>query len=75
MPQNWASPGCWVVRAIETFLGKLRWYHATRGIGAIVVLWELFFAAGTPERGTIILAGMGVLGFDFVQRAEKRKDS
>lgn len=50
---------------------KLKWYYATRAIGTIVVLYELFFAVGTAERGTIILAGCGILGFDWVARKEK----
>ena len=51
-------------------LQKLRWYYFTRGIGTIMVLYELLIATGSPERGTIILAGCGLLGFDYVTRKE-----
>lgn len=54
-------------------LTKLKWYYFTRLIGTIMVFYELFSKAGSPERGTIILAGCGILGFDYVTR--KKTDS
>ena len=53
---------------------NLKWYYVTRGMGLITVLYELFFANGTAERGTIILAGFGVMGFDLVSRKDKPAD-
>lgn len=55
---------------MKGFLKGLRWYHATRAVGTIMVLYELIFAVGTSERGTIILVGAGMAGFDFVARRE-----
>ncbi len=52
-------------------LQKLKWYYATRAIGVFIVAYELFLNANTPERGTLILAGVGLLGFDFVARKDK----
>lgn len=51
--------------------GWLRWYFFTRTLGSVTVVYELFFASGTAERGTIILAGFGVMGFDFVTRRDR----
>ncbi len=50
---------------------RLHWYYVTRGIGATMVLYELFSKASSPERGTIILAGCGIMGFDYVARKDK----
>ena len=51
---------------------KLRWYHATRAIGATMVLYELFFAQNSSQQGTVILVGAGILGYDFVvHRSDK----
>jgi hypothetical protein len=49
----------------------LKWYYFTRGLGATMVVYELFFVNGTAERGTIILAGCGMAGYDFVSRKDK----
>ena len=62
------------VNGLANVLQKLKWYYFTRGIGVTMVLYELLFAAGTPERGTIILAGCGMLGFDYVARKEKDRN-
>jgi len=50
---------------------KIKWYYVTRLLGLTMVLYELFSSAGSPERGTIILAGCGIMGFDYVARKEK----
>lgn len=49
----------------------LKWFYFTRGLGTITVLYELFFATGTAERGTIILAGFGIFGYDLAVRREQ----
>lgn len=48
----------------------LPWYHLTRLIGALMVLYGMF-ADSTSDRGTIIITGAGLLGFDSVARSEK----
>lgn len=45
------------------------WYYVTRAVGTAILLYGVF-ADHTPERGTIILAGAGLLGVDKVARAE-----
>lgn len=45
------------------------WYYATRAIGASILLFGVF-GDETPERGTIILTGAGLLGLDKVARSE-----
>ncbi len=45
-----------------------RWFHVTRLAGLVVLVFGLFFDH-SPERGTIILAAMGLLGFDTVARS------
>ena len=57
---------------VFSVLKKLRWYHVTRAIGATMVLYELFFAQGSNQQGTVILVGSGILGYDFiVHRSDK----
>lgn len=48
---------------------QLRWYHITRLIGVVVLLYGLLLDK-SPERGTIILGGFGLIGFDKVARSE-----
>jgi hypothetical protein len=48
---------------------ELHWWHVTRTIGVIVFLYGVFLD-DSPERGTIILAGAGMAGFDKVARTE-----
>jgi hypothetical protein len=45
------------------------WEYATRAIG-IGLLGYGLLVDHTPERGTIILAGVGFLGFDRVAKSE-----
>lgn len=47
-----------------------RWYYATRALGAFILLYGVLIDS-TPERGTLILAGAGLLGIDKVARSEK----
>ena len=47
----------------------LRWYHVTRAIGVVVFLYGVF-VDDTPERGTLILTGAGLAGFDKVARTD-----
>lgn len=43
----------------------LKWFHATRALGVLVFLYGVFVDR-SPERGTIILSGAGLAGFDKV---------
>ena len=45
------------------------WPYVTRAIGAVMVLYGMFFDH-SGERGTIILAGVGFLGYEFVGKSE-----
>jgi hypothetical protein len=47
-----------------------QWFWATRSIGAFVALYEVLLDHGS-ERGTIILAAFGVMGFDYVAKRER----
>jgi hypothetical protein len=47
----------------------LKWFHITRAIGVAVFLFGVFIDH-SPERGTIILTGAGLAGFDKVARSE-----
>lgn len=51
---------------------KMPWYYVTRGLGTIILLFGVF-ADSTPDRGTIILTGAGLLGIDKVARSEPSK--
>lgn len=46
------------------------WYYATR-IAGLSMLGFGVLVDHTPERGTIILTGAGLLGIDKVARSEK----
>lgn len=50
----------------------IQWFHLTRAIGVAVFLFGVFIDH-SPERGTIILAGAGLAGFDKVARSEPPK--
>jgi len=45
------------------------WYYVTRGLGAGFLVFGLLFDS-SPDRGTIILTGAGLLGIDKVARSE-----
>lgn len=47
----------------------VKWFHVTRAIGVAVFLFGVF-VDHSPERGTIILTGAGLAGFDKVARSE-----
>lgn len=49
---------------------RFRWYYVTRLIGAVILVFGVF-ADHSPERGTIILTGAGLMGFDKVARGDK----
>jgi hypothetical protein len=48
---------------------ELHWFHVTRAIGVAAFLYGLFIDRST-ERGTIMLTGAGLAGFDKVARSE-----
>lgn len=50
---------------------KLHWYYVTRALGTALLLYGAF-ADDTPERGTLILTGAGLLGIDKVARNEPK---
>lgn len=51
-----------------------RWYHATRALGVLCILWGLF-VDHSGDRGSIILGGFGLLGIEKVAKSdESRKD-
>ncbi len=47
-----------------------KWYFATRLLGAFLIVFGALFDQ-SPERGTLILTGAGLLGIDKVARTEK----
>lgn len=56
---------------------KIEWFHITRAIGVLVFLYGVFLDS-SGERGTIILTGAGLAGFDKVARPEsppKKQDT
>ena len=55
-------------------LHTVKWYWITRGIGAITALYELLIDH-SAERGTVILAAFGLMGFDWVAKREKSYES
>lgn len=54
-------------------LPQVRWYWFTRAVGGFTAIYELLVDHST-ERGTIILAAFGLMGFDWVSRQAKRDD-
>ncbi len=48
---------------------KIEWFWITRTVGVAVFLFGVFVDS-SPERGTIILTGAGLAGFDKVARSE-----
>lgn len=53
--------------AKQTF--TIRWFHVTRALGFLVFFYGLL-VDHSPERGTIILIGAGMAGYDKVARSE-----
>lgn len=51
---------------------RIPWFYATRLMGAAILLFGVF-GDHTPERGTLILTGAGLLGLDKVARSEPPK--
>jgi hypothetical protein len=60
-----------VERADRTLADFIPWYFVTRFVGVAILVFGVF-ADHTPERGTIILAGAGLLGIDKVARSEPK---
>lgn len=52
----------------------LPWFYATRGLGVVLLLYGLLVDQ-TPERGTIILGGLGLLGVEKVAKSDESKKS
>lgn len=48
---------------------EIKWFHVTRAVGVLVFLYGVF-VDHSPERGTIILTGAGLAGFDKVARSD-----
>lgn len=67
---NWLTllrnPSC-----MHELFQRLRWYHFTRVMGMIVVLYELLLDKASPDRGTIIIAGLGLAGYELVARTDR----
>lgn len=64
---------CFVIARLLLKLG-LPWEFVTRAIGFGLLVYGLLLD-NTSERGTIILAGVGFLGYDRVAKSEpERKD-
>lgn len=55
-----------VLKAIHSF----KWFYVSRGVGALLAIYGLLLDH-TPERGTIIVTGAGLLGFDRVAHRDK----
>lgn len=49
----------------------LRWYYATRALGAFLLLYGLL-VDDSPERTTIIITGGTLVGADAVARSERK---
>lgn len=49
------------------------WFFFTRAFGTAMVVYGILLDH-SGDRGTIILAGAGLAGFDKVSRSEKPKD-
>lgn len=47
------------------------WYYVTRVLGSFILLYGIL-ADHSPERGTIILTGAGILGIDKVARSDPK---
>lgn len=51
---------------------EIRWFHITRALGVAVFLYGIL-VDDSPERGTIILTGAGMAGFDLAARSDRGK--
>jgi hypothetical protein len=51
------------------FVKSWRWYYTTRLMGIALIMYGLLIDQ-TPERGTILLGGFGLLGLDRVARSD-----
>ena len=48
------------------------WYYVTRLLCVVILLWGVF-GDNSPDRGTLILTGAGLLGIDKVARSEPKE--
>lgn len=53
-------------------VNRLRWFHVTRALGVLMVAYGVV-VDHTPDRGTIILTGAGIAGFDRVKSSDEKK--
>lgn len=51
---------------------EIQWFHITRLVGVITFLFGLFVDQ-SGDRGTILLLGAGMAGFDKVARSDQSK--
>ena len=63
-----------MLSGVNLEVGNLRWYHFTRLLGVVVLMYGLLLD-DSPERGTIILGGFGLIGFDKVARSEPKSSA
>jgi hypothetical protein len=50
----------------------MKWYHVTRLLGVFLTIYGVLVDS-SGDRGTIIIAGLGLLGYDKVARSENDK--
>lgn len=55
----------------QLLMRVIPWFFITRGLGVVILLFGVF-GDHTPERGTLILTGAGLLGIDKVARSEPK---
>jgi hypothetical protein len=51
---------------------NMKWYHVTRLLGVFLTIYGVLVDS-SGDRGTIIIAGLGLLGYDKVARSENDK--
>lgn len=61
-----------VGRKVKQCMNRLRWFHATRFFGAMGFIYGLFLDK-SGDRATIIIASIGLMGYDKVARSEPSK--
>lgn len=59
---------------MSALIEKLHWYYFTRGAGLVVFMNEVFLDKTSPDRTTIILAAVGLMGFDKVARTTDHEE-
>lgn len=61
-----------VGRNVKQCMNRLRWFHATRVLGVMGFVYGLFLDK-SGDRATIIIASIGLMGYDKVARSEPGK--